>query len=303
MDRDEIKARLSGPLASIRTVFHTDGMIDWEGIRRQVDFIVEGGSSAVVLTFGDSLFSIMSDTEVAEVTRVVVDQNRGRALVVAADRGWHTAKMAEFARFSREAGADVLMVMPPDWGGSCTPETLIQHYAHAAEAIPVMLVTNVLIPRGIATAMGTIERVRDTVENMVAVKDDWNDEFGRRLTQAVYGKWTVIAGGQKQHHLNALPYGCDAYLSTFMALKPKVAQEYWGAIQANRLSEAGRIVREIDMPFYDFLLSLPGGFDAGIHGALELFGIAKRWRRAPYYNLNETEMESLDGFFKELGLT
>ncbi len=44
---------------------------------------------------------------------------------------------------------------------------------------------------------------------------------------------------------------------------------------------------------------LPGGFDAGIHGALELFGIAKRWRRATYYDLNETEMESLAGFFQD----
>ena len=302
MDRQEIKARLTGPLATIRTVFHPDGRIDWEGVRRQVDFVIEGGSGAVILTYGDSLYSLLSDQEVAEATRVVGEQARGRAVVVAADRCWPTQTTVEFARYARKVGADVLMTLPPDWGGSCTSETLARHYADVAGVIPAMMVTNVLIPRGIPFAVDTIERVRDTVENVVAVKDDWNEEFGRRLSQAVYGKWAVIAGGQKQHHLNALPYGCDGYISTFMAFKPSVAQDYWKAIQSRHPDEAARIVRELDMPLFDFLLSLRGGFDAGIHGALDLFGIAKRWRRAPYYDLNESEMESLDGFFKERGL-
>ena len=134
------------------------------------------------------------------------------------------------------------------------------------------------------------------------MKDDWHEEFGRRLSRSVYGKWAVIADRQKQHHLNAYPYGCDAYLSTFMALKPEVARDYRTAIQQGCLSDAVRIVREMDVPLFDMLLPLSGGFDAGIHGAMELFGIAKRWRRAPYYNLDDTEMASLRDFFNEHGL-
>jgi dihydrodipicolinate synthase/N-acetylneuraminate lyase len=299
---EEIRARLSGPLASIRTVFHPDGRIDQKGMRRQIDFVIEGGVSAVVLTYGDSLYSLLSDQEIAEVTRFVVEHVAGRCIVVAADRGWPTDKTADFARYAREVGADVLMVLPPDWGGSTTTETLVRHYAAAAQAIPVMVVTNLFIARGVRFGLETIERLRDTVENVVAVKDDWNEEFGRRLCQAVSGQWAVIAGGQKQHHLNAHPYGCGGYLSTFMAFKPQVARDYWAAIRFDNLAEAARIVRDLDMPLFDFLLPLPGGFDAGIHGAMELFGVAPRWRRAPYYNLNEMEMESLAGFFHDRGL-
>jgi 4-hydroxy-tetrahydrodipicolinate synthase len=302
MDREEIRARLSGPVASIRTIFHPDGQIDWTGIRRQVDFVIEGGSRAVVLTYGDSLFTLLSDAEVAELTRVTAAQARGRAIVVAADRNWHTAQTVEFARFAAEAGADILMTMPPDWSASCTTETLVRHYAAVAEQMPVMVVTNVLIARGLYAALEIVERVRDTVPNVIAVKDDWNEEFGRRLSQSVHGRWAVIAGGQKQHHLNAYPYGCDAYLSTFMAFKPEIAREYWSAVQQGRVSEAARIVREVDVPLFDMLIALPGGFDAGIHGAMELFGVAQRWRRAPYYNLNDTEMEELRRFFGERGL-
>jgi len=56
------------------------------------------------------------------------------------------------------------------------------------------------------------------------------------------------------------------------------------------------------MPYFDFVRALPGGGDAGFHGTLELFGVAERWRRKPYYTLNDEEMERLKGFFKSQGL-
>jgi len=38
------------------------------------------------------------------------------------------------------------------------------------------------------------------------------------------------------------------------------------------------------------------------HGAQEVFGIAKRWRRPPYASLTDEEMERLRGFFAGLPL-
>jgi len=56
------------------------------------------------------------------------------------------------------------------------------------------------------------------------------------------------------------------------------------------------------MPFFDLIGQLPGGFDSGMHGKMELFRIAKRWRRKPYYSLNDEEMERLADFFKSKSL-
>ena len=102
--------------------------------------------------------------------------------------------------------------------------------------------------------------------------------------------------------MNIFPYGCDGYMSTFIKFKPEVAQNYWKAIQSNDLAEAKRIIQNLDIPFFDFIDSLQGGFNAGIHGCLELFGIAKRWRRKPFYSLNDEEMEMLAGFLREKSL-
>ncbi len=302
MDREEIRRALSGPVPSITTPFTRDGEVDYDGLRSMIDFDIAAGCRTVMLTAGDSHYICLSDEEIARVTKVTVEHTAGRAMVIAADRYYDTKRAVEFARYVREIGADILMVMPPDWADSCTPETLVEHYRAAAQHMPVMIVTNVFVRRGMDFGLKTMEMLLDRVDGVVAVKDDFCGEFARKMGLLVHGKWAVLSGGQKQNHLNNHPYGCDGYLSTFLGLKPEVARRYWNAIERNDLPEAVRVIRDYDMPFFDCVKTLPGGFDAGVHGALEIFGIAGRWRRPPYYSLNDEEMEALADFFRERSL-
>ena len=88
-----LRSLLSGPVTSLHTPFNKDGEIDYSGLRGLVERGVSAGSTAMMLTYGDSLFSLLTDTEVAEVTRVVAEQTAGRAAVVAADRIWGRARL------------------------------------------------------------------------------------------------------------------------------------------------------------------------------------------------------------------
>jgi 5-dehydro-4-deoxyglucarate dehydratase len=302
VDLAEIRARLSGPIGSVRTLFGPGGEIDYDGVRRYVDFIVAAGSRTVLLTIGDSHLLILTDDEVAELTRVVVEQTAGRALVVAADKAWGTPKCVEFARHARALGADLLMVSPPDWGRSGTPETFARHFEEVGRHIPVMLVTGAFIPRGDATALAVMRAALERAPGVVAVKDDWCGEFGRRLSLLCHDRWAIMAGGQKQNHLNAWPYGCDGYLSTFITFRPEVAHAYWRAIEAGDAAAARGVIERSDMPLFDVALRSPGGFDAALHGIYELTGLGGRWRRAPYYNLSDAELERLGGELRAKGV-
>ncbi len=53
-----------------------------------------------------------------------------------------------------------------------------------------------------------------------------------------------------------------------------------------------------DIPFFDYVIRLPGGFDAGIHGVMEFPGQAGRGRRPPFHSLDDAEMEKLADFLK-----
>ena len=299
--REEIRAKLTGPVASVHVPFLRDGEIDYAGLRNLLDHNIEAGSQTMLLTYGDSLFTLLTDEEVADVTRVVAEHTAGRALVVAADRQWWTGKTVAFAQYARDVGADVLMVLPPNWAASCTVDTFVEHYAAAAEHIPVMVVTNVF---NSSTSVGleTLKILRDEVPGVVAIKDDLCGAFARKMTLLVHDQWAVVSGGQKENHLDVLPYGCDGYLSTFVQFAPQVTHRYLQAIESKDWDMAKAVIRDYDMPYFDFVLGLTGGFDAGVHGTYELFGLAERWRRKPYYSLNDGEMEQLATFFKSLNL-
>ena len=300
--RDEIREALTGPVPSIRTPFTRHGDVDFDGLRRVLDFCLDAGGRTMLLTAGDSHYLCLTEAEIAEVTRVTVEHVAGRAMVVAADRYYGTPAALRFAREVRDLGADVLMLMPPDWGASSTPEGFAEHYAAVSEVMPVMIVTNVFLPRGDAFGLKTLEVTLDRAPGVAALKDDVCGAFARKMGLLVNGRWAVISGGQKQNHLNNLPYGCDGYLSTFMAFKPEIARRYWSAIEAGNTAEAVAVIRDIDMPFFNHIASYPGGFDACMHGYQELAGLAQRWRRPPYHSLADEEMERLKAFLEGLGV-
>ena len=214
----ELRTLLTGPVMSVHTPFTREGAIDYDSLRGLVDRGIDAGSTTMLLTYGDSLYSLLTDDEVADVTRVVAEQTAGRAAVVAADRIWWTGKTVDFARFAREVGADLLMVLPPDWAGSCTADSFVAHYAAAAAEIPVMVVTNAF-SRSQEMGLEVLRRLRDDVPGVIAIKDDLVGVFARKMAILLRGHWSIISGGQKQNHFDLIHYGCDGYLSTFVTFR------------------------------------------------------------------------------------
>ena len=256
-----------------------------------------------VLDTGGHLWLRVSDGAFRRQGDGWVRELRGRDLfhlTVAADGGWWSGKTVEFARYCREVGADVLMVKPPIWGGSVTVDTLVAHYKEVAAEIPVMLVTNIWAADP-AQGLKTIQVLLDGVDGIVAIKDDILGQFVRQMTAMVSDEWAVFAGGQKQNHLDIVHYGAVGYMSTFVTFHPPVTRLYWDAIERSDWTAAAKIITEHDQPLFEYIGGLQGGFDAGMHGLLELTGTAGRWRRKPFYSLNDEEMDGLKAFCQSHG--
>ncbi|HEV8489812.1 MAG TPA: dihydrodipicolinate synthase family protein [Candidatus Limnocylindrales bacterium] len=301
LDRDWVRASLTGPMTSVHPVFTREGELDFDGLARCIEHDLAAASGTMLLTYGDSLHSILSDREVGELLRAVVRITAGRAMVVAADRQWPTRIEVEFAREARDTGADLLMVLPPNWGGSALVETLVDHYRTVAAEIPTMIVTAAFA--GIQEQGLEVLRILVEAEpRVVALKDDLIGEFARRVGSLCHPAWAIISGGQKQNHLDMHHYGCDGYMSSFLHFNPQIAQRYWRAITANDMAGAAEVIERFDRPFMDRILALPGGFDAGIHATFEAAGLAGRWRRSPYYTLSDAEYDEFKAFLADRGM-
>jgi 4-hydroxy-tetrahydrodipicolinate synthase len=299
MKHEDVCQALSGPIPTLRTPFDRQGGIDYAALARMIEFDLAAGARAVVLTAGDSHYEILNDQEVGELTRFVVRQVGRRAFLVAADYRYSTRHAVAFAKECAEMGVDCLMVLPPDWRGSLTPESLAAHYAAVGEHIPVMMVTNFFKARGVAFGFQAVKATLRLTDRVVAVKDDMCEAFARHLTVLVRDRWAIWAGGRKENHLNMAVYGAHGYLSTFLTFAPQVAQQYWRAWQEHRLEDAIRIITDLDMPFFDLVIKRFQTFDVGIHAVLELYGLAQRWRPPPYTSATDEDLEFLRAWLKE----
>ena len=290
---------LTGPIPTIRTPFDRHGEIDYASLAKMIDFVIEAGAKSVLLTAGDSHFEILSDREIGEVTRFTAKHVGKRAYLVAADYRYSTRNAIAFAQECRALGVDCYMVLPPDWAQSLTPDTLADHYAAIGEHIPVMMVTNLFIPRGIKFGLDTVKATMQRTRKVVALKDDMCGSFARHVTALVGDQWAVWAGGKKENHLNMAPYGAHGYLSTFLTFQPRIAHDYWKAWQDGRMTDVTRIITDIDMPFFELLTGPVRNFDAGIHATLEIFGLAQRWRPRPYTSATDADVEILRNWFAQ----
>ncbi len=123
--------------------------------------------------------------------------------------------------------------------------------------MPVMIVTNIFVPRGIPFGLATVKKTLDLGANVVAIKDDMAGVFIERLCMNEHERVAIVAGGTKQLHLHMSPFGVDGYLSTMATYRPDVANRYWDAMKTNNLAEAREIVRTIDQPFFEHIMGLP----------------------------------------------
>ncbi len=298
--RDTARRHITGPISSISTPFDRTGNIDETALRRCVDFAVEvARSETLLLTYGDSLYSVLTDQEIADVTRITVEQNAGRKPVVAAG-SWWLGESVRFAEYCKALSVDMFMPLPPNWAGSANESSLVEYFTTISRTLPVMVVT--AIGPGVSVPLGTIQKLLEGDNGIVAIKDDICGPYGRRLASLTHDKWAFLSGGRKENHLDQLPYGAHAYLSLYMRCFPAIAHRYWAAIQAGNHEEAVAIVNKYDIPFMDFCATRGVHFDAVLRGAMELAGITGRWRRAPYSNLDDAQMDQLKSFFSERNL-
>ena len=131
---------LTGSLVALVTPMFADGSIDYESLRRLVDFHIENGSDGIVAvgTTGES--ATLSVSEHISVVTTIVEHAAGRVPVVAGAGGNATVEAIELGRLSWKSGADYLLSVVPYYNKP-TQEGLYLHYIKIADAskLPIIL--------------------------------------------------------------------------------------------------------------------------------------------------------------------
>ncbi len=283
---EDFRRQLRGPILSIPTTYTVDFRVDYDGIRRMIERAARSGVRVFTLTSGNNQYDRLTYDEIKRLTEVLVETVAGRGITIAATGPWWTGPAVEYARFAESVGADAVQVLTPTAGDD---ENLFEHYKAVAAATRLGIVVH-------GPANLPLMNRLSTIDSIVAAKAEFTVDQTAELYKLVKGRWNIFQGGQKSHFLAGLPYGMQAYYSTFSTFAPEIAMKFWSAVGSNDLKQAGEIVLAYDVPFFQ-KWSHPFW-----RATLEHFGIASRYLRPPEKGFSDAQMVEVKSFYDTLGL-
>ena len=284
---------IKGVVALLFTPFSDDGTrFDAASIRRQLDFVLEPGVSAVVACGKAGEFEGQTLEEIEEVLTTVLEHVDGRVPVgmgiisVEEDRGLPAAELAA------RCGADFAMTK------KLTRAHLHGFFSRIAERIPVMLYdqTN----EGTLDVEGEVLPLVAAIERIMTVKVSGNVYSFDRLKDAA-PQATYICGWDA-FSLPAYVSGADGVVAGSAAVMPDREVELHRLAQAGAWDEARRLFYHRMLPMIAYCTPDPYAFSVCKH-ILHWKGVFDSpVVRPPYENVPSWLQRELRELAEQLGL-
>src|ERR1700761_520206 len=132
-----------GVFPVVPTIFDADGRLDLEGQRRAVDCMIDAGSQGLCILANFSEQFVLSDAERDQVLEAVLHHVAGRVPVIVTTTHFASHICAERSRRAQDAGAAMVMIMPPYHGATIrvSEAAIYQFFRTVSEAvaIPIMI--------------------------------------------------------------------------------------------------------------------------------------------------------------------
>ena len=296
-DRRALPRPFGRLLTAMVTPFTTDGSVDFDGVARLANHLVdEQANDALVIngTTGES--PTTTDAEKEQLIRAVVEAVGGRAKVVAGVGTNDTRHTIELAAAAEKAGADGLLVVTPYYNKP--PQTgLLAHFTAVADAtaLPVMLYD---IPHraGVPIATETLVRLAEH-DRIVAVKDAKGD---LTATSWVTSRTDLaFYSGEDSLTLPALAIGAVGLVGTSTHLTGALTKQMIEAYDAGDTSTALALHRRL-LPLFTGIFRTQGTIL--VKAAMAAHGLPAGPVRPPLVSATDAEIEQLRRDCADAGL-
>jgi len=228
---------ITGSIVAIVTPMHADGSLDYDGLRRLIDFHVAEGTDAIVIVGTSGESPTVAVDEHHELIRVAVEHAAGRIPVIAGAGANSTAEAIALTRFAKEAGADAALSVTPYYNKP-TQEGLYRHFAAIAEAVDLPIILYNVPGRTVADlANDTVLRLAQ-IPNIVGIKDaTGNIERGLDLIARAPADFAVYSGDDASACALIL-LGAKGDISVVANVAPRLMHEMCAAALAGDLPRA-----------------------------------------------------------------
>ncbi|CAJ2376876.1 MAG: 4-hydroxy-tetrahydrodipicolinate synthase [Gammaproteobacteria bacterium] len=290
---------IKGSIVALITPMHEDGRIDFENLRRLVDFHADSGTAAIVSVGTSGESATLNVDEQIEVIRRTVEFADGRLPVIAGSGANSTSEALELTSRAAALGVAACLLVVPYYNKP-TQHGLYLHFRALAEGADVaQILYNVPSRTALDMENDTVAQLAE-IPNITGIKDATGDiarvgELRRRC-----GKDFAIYSGDDATTLELLKAGGDGCISVTANAAPKQMREMCDAALRGDLDEAARINRALD-PLHAALFRESNPIPA--KWAVSQLGFAHRGIRLPLTWLSERHHAEVGAAMKGAGAT
>ena len=272
----QVVQRLKGPVVPLNICFTDDDEVDYPTMRKYVDWLCKQKVPVLMLTYGSSEYSWLSDDDVWRLTAELAEEVAGRSLFVTSTGFWPPKVCRKFLKHAEKSRADAVKVQinvfPMSNAGLDKGELFLSYYDQIQDssAIPLVLWCNSMgqspVPVDIIAELARRPQV-------VGVKnDDEQFYYYYDLIRATTDQnFAVISGGQMRNFVYGYQIGSAAYLCTVAPFRPDIALKFYNLLVARRFDEAWQMVFRYEEPWLKTADEM--NWLRSIKSALNLYGL------------------------------
>ncbi len=160
--------RYTGVWPVVPTTFDEAGNLDLESQTRCVDFLIDAGSNGICILANYSEQFALADAEREVLTQTILDHVAGRVPVIVTTTHYSSRVCAERSRRAQDAGAVMVMVMPPYHGATirATESGISEFFRTVSEAIDIPIMIQDAPVSGTALSASLLARMAQEIEQV-----------------------------------------------------------------------------------------------------------------------------------------
>lgn len=285
-----------GSLVAIVTPMRAGGDIDFQSLRKLVDWHIENGTDGIVATGTTGESATLEIDERMAVIKTIVEQVARRVPVIAGTGSNSTQQTIQLTRRAMEIGVDACLLVTPYYNRP-TQEGLYQHYRTIAEAVPLpQILYNVPKRTGCDLLPETATRLA-SIPNIIGIKEGMLDRTKEIIK--LCGQTLDVFSGDDDTALEIIRSGGKGVISTTANIAPKLVHELCAAALTDNQTRADELNTHLT-PLYEvlFLESNP----IPVKWALNQMNLIPPGLRLPLTTLSETHQAAVRSALQQTGL-
>jgi 4-hydroxy-tetrahydrodipicolinate synthase len=161
-------AAYKGVFPVVPTIFDERGGLDLDGQRRCVDFMIDAGSHGLCILANFSEQFVLSDHEREVLQDAILAHVAGRVPVIVTTTHFSSRLCAERSRRAQDAGAAMVMVMPPYHGATIrvSEAAIFDFYSLVSDAISIPIMVQDAPVAGTPLSASFLARMAQEIENL-----------------------------------------------------------------------------------------------------------------------------------------